>query len=330
MKDKKSLEYLSLQEATKYCHYSQEYLSLRARQGKLKAMKFGRNWVTKKEWLEEYLSKIGDYNNLRVKEAIGPPKNLPIEARRYFDISKCREIISHLRGGPIRFAYLAALAFILLSAGVVFGKDSFKSVCQDLDPYIEKIGQAGDVAVGEIGKSFQESFAILAGGFAEMGSGISRITENVELTAISAQEISQETIETFKDFGNWLFSSLTRQTFALGQKIQKGPQKIIRGYITANDFVEEKISQGYKAITQLWRVPEKVEEKLTPKSAGEGLVVIPSTEKDEEIKKKIKESFSDEVKVEPVDKTSGIITPVFKEREGERYLYILVPIQEKN
>jgi len=40
--------YISLREAANYCDYSQEYLSLRARQGKLKALKFGRNWVTKK------------------------------------------------------------------------------------------------------------------------------------------------------------------------------------------------------------------------------------------------------------------------------------------
>jgi len=45
--------YISLQEVTKFCNYSQEYLALRARQGKLKAIKIGRNWVTKKEWLEE-------------------------------------------------------------------------------------------------------------------------------------------------------------------------------------------------------------------------------------------------------------------------------------
>ncbi len=51
-------EYISLQEAAKYRNYSQEYLSLRAHRGKLKAVKFGRNWVTKKEWLEEYLEKI--------------------------------------------------------------------------------------------------------------------------------------------------------------------------------------------------------------------------------------------------------------------------------
>jgi hypothetical protein len=52
-------KYISLQEATRHCSYSQEYLSLRARAGKLRAIKIGRNWVTTKEWLEEYVG-IGE------------------------------------------------------------------------------------------------------------------------------------------------------------------------------------------------------------------------------------------------------------------------------
>jgi len=50
--------YISLKEATKYCNYSQDYLKLRAWQGKLKAIKIGRNWTTTKEWLQDYLTKI--------------------------------------------------------------------------------------------------------------------------------------------------------------------------------------------------------------------------------------------------------------------------------
>ena len=50
-----NLEYISLKEATKFCKYSQDYLKLRSRQGKLRAVKIGRNWLTKKEWIEEYL-----------------------------------------------------------------------------------------------------------------------------------------------------------------------------------------------------------------------------------------------------------------------------------
>ena len=56
--------YISLQEAVKFCNYSQEYLSLRARQSKLKAIKLGRNWMTTKEWLGEYLQQNGKSNEL--------------------------------------------------------------------------------------------------------------------------------------------------------------------------------------------------------------------------------------------------------------------------
>ncbi len=53
-------EFISLMEATRYCSYTQEYLSLRARQGKLKSVKIGRNWMTKKEWVEEYEKNSSD------------------------------------------------------------------------------------------------------------------------------------------------------------------------------------------------------------------------------------------------------------------------------
>jgi len=47
-------EYLTLGEAAKSSRYSQEYLSLLARTGKIGAVKFGRNWKITKEALEEY------------------------------------------------------------------------------------------------------------------------------------------------------------------------------------------------------------------------------------------------------------------------------------
>lgn len=47
--------FISLREATKYCDYSQEYLSLLARKGRLAAVKIGNEWMTTKEALEEYI-----------------------------------------------------------------------------------------------------------------------------------------------------------------------------------------------------------------------------------------------------------------------------------
>jgi len=54
-------EYIPLSQAAQGTPYSQEYLSLRARQGKLKAVKLGRNWATKQEWVDEYFANAQIY-----------------------------------------------------------------------------------------------------------------------------------------------------------------------------------------------------------------------------------------------------------------------------
>ena len=48
--------FINLKEATQYCDYSQEYLSLLARKGKLSAIKLNKEWVTTREALEEYIN----------------------------------------------------------------------------------------------------------------------------------------------------------------------------------------------------------------------------------------------------------------------------------
>jgi excisionase family DNA binding protein len=65
--------YISLQEAAQYCDYSQEYLSLRARQKKLQAVKIGRNWRTTREWLDEYVARAAEYK----KRTLGKGKETP-------------------------------------------------------------------------------------------------------------------------------------------------------------------------------------------------------------------------------------------------------------
>jgi hypothetical protein len=46
---------LSMSQATQFCNYSQDYLSLLARRGVLEAKKIGRKWYTTRDWLNEYL-----------------------------------------------------------------------------------------------------------------------------------------------------------------------------------------------------------------------------------------------------------------------------------
>ena len=48
-------ELLSLADLAKDASYSQDYLSLLARQGKLSAIKLGRNWLATRKALEDYM-----------------------------------------------------------------------------------------------------------------------------------------------------------------------------------------------------------------------------------------------------------------------------------
>ena len=64
----KDEKYISLKEAEEHCPYSADYLKLRARQGKLKAAKIGRIWVTTKEWVKEYQEEMVSYKEKRVQK----------------------------------------------------------------------------------------------------------------------------------------------------------------------------------------------------------------------------------------------------------------------
>jgi hypothetical protein len=65
----------------------------------------------------------------------------------------------------------------------------------------------------------------------------------------------------------------------------------------------------------------------------DGIAVVPSlgqSEKEEALKKNIKNTFSDEVEVVPDSSgTSGVITPVFKKVSKDNYVYVLVPEVKK-
>lgn len=69
MKEKtkeKTNELLSLSQAAHMSGYTPEYFNLLSRKKKLKAEKIGRNWYTKKEWVDEFLATVstGENSNL--------------------------------------------------------------------------------------------------------------------------------------------------------------------------------------------------------------------------------------------------------------------------
>ncbi len=104
--NKDQIKYISLTEAAGLCDYSQEYLSLRARQRKLQAVKLGRNWFTTKEWLDDYIKKnsqfelMGDIQGAVEKEpkiGVSLPviKIQPRESREKAKIYSTKQVKDH-------------------------------------------------------------------------------------------------------------------------------------------------------------------------------------------------------------------------------------------
>ncbi len=157
--------YISLQEASKLCSYSQEYLSLRARQGKLRATKFGRNWVTTKEWLSEYISRAEIYKGkinskwavkkspvVQMKRELPlPPENLPIEKPQHLrlDIESVRPVL------------VTFLVTALLMAGSIFGKESLMSMYDDVAPIAKGLYSDLKEGMAVVDKKIDDKLAAL-------------------------------------------------------------------------------------------------------------------------------------------------------------------------
>lgn len=122
------LNYISLKEAANYSGYSQEYLSLRARQRKLKAIKIARNWVTTKEWINEYFKKVG-----KVK-GIGRIKNGRKIHKSYFIVLICLMVF-----------ILGCVSVILTSPYLQSGPNSIISIIAE---NIKELNIRGNVLLG--------------------------------------------------------------------------------------------------------------------------------------------------------------------------------------
>ena len=239
MDNENELVYTSLQEATKYCPYSQEYLSLRARQGKLRALKFGRNWVTKKEWLEEYLKKVEEYNNFGIRKFVAPPENLPVETPIFKPVP------------VIRFGFIVVLVFVLLIGGIFYGRESFKIIYEDTTPlviefnenfntgvlklpenissYVTLVGGAGDIIVGTPTEIIIDTVSTIPQSFQFVFNEINSQSVRAGYQIAGLGEISSQT---FKEYGQWLLTNVKSQI-----------SKIEVGYFTINDSIERKINE---------------------------------------------------------------------------------------
>ncbi|MDP2910088.1 MAG: hypothetical protein Q8N69_03410, partial [bacterium] len=238
--------YISLQEAVQYCNYSQDYLSLRARQGKLKSIKLGRNWVTTKEWLKEYVESAEEYKNnlsstngkIRVAEErislsvqAPPPENLPSKVL----IIKKPVRAPFPKKQVLKFASYFSLAVLFLFSATVFGKTVLPKIEEGFE-IVKETALKNEIISGT------------AGVFEEFGKWSFEKAENSKV-GIAAGKIKNAFLKT----KNNLQGSLTEGWFVSWQLVKKFGEFVLSPWnqIPSKVFVIDNSTEIEKLRSQI-------------------------------------------------------------------------------
>jgi len=329
MAKKKTNNYISLQEATRYCEYSQEYLSLRARRGKLKAKKDGRNWVTKKEWLKDYITKVEGYkksiakstksksnkkrikNNLKSAREIKPIFDLPkYEKPLVFENNneskkKYKEVLPSVtfqekipkkqfpqktvqslppenlpvgefkfgqarsRQHPVfHFGFVFGLVSVLIISGGIFGKTSLKNTFEDVSSFTYITGGTKDTITDETAEFVSQGLIVVSDNEADISKNISSILD-------VTWYVSKYTVNTFKEYFQWLGEEINKTPLYTYNKGQEGIQNVVHNLKKISTATISPFEDFYQFIAGLIIHPNKdfpkekifiEEEKLTTKT----------------------------------------------------------------
>lgn len=318
-----SKKYISLKKASESVPYSQDYLSLRARQGRLKAIKKGRNWVTTDEWLREYIISISWENkrsSFQAENGLMCPRS---KSAVKFELSK----IIHQKT-PAYVTWLAGLV-LLISAGVLTAshQTTFKTaflrlsdtlntklypfysnadhdfILEELEPF-DRVGQIAGQTTTAVANPNKISF------FTNLIAAFQIKARYALKTLIFWAKVSLNDYRVFFiHMGNilesWFINEKTELLTWPSENIVKLPKHVARDEVVTND--------NGNAVRPV-----------------KGVVVAPA-EHEDELKKEIAAAFSDEVNIE-LDETgaSGIIKPIFREPSEQAYFYMLVPIDQES
>ncbi|MDD5290010.1 MAG: hypothetical protein PHT40_02300 [Patescibacteria group bacterium] len=116
----KSRGFISLTEAAELCTYSQEYLSLLARRGELRAQKFGNNWFTKTKWLKKYVAEHAEGTILNGKGKFLAKEKMAMDFRSFREevedliMTAKKKTVAVGRGGLVAAVALAMVTGAIL------------------------------------------------------------------------------------------------------------------------------------------------------------------------------------------------------------------------
>ena len=251
-------QYISLQEATKLSSYSQEYLSLRARQGKLRAIKIGRNWATTQEWLDEYIAKAEavkeTYKNGsgKKKEAylqakiVAPPVNLPVEQEEAFVFTKPKRpsLFPSLKVG-----FVVSTILLFVFGGAVYGKDGVYEFAGDVHEAVQTLsdnaqqavvvaGAAVHERVQHLGTEVKEDVASIAAALPDSIDGLSEGFDQGAPVALNHARIG------VGEFGGGLKTGIYQPRVFATEAVEYLVQTSPRTFVSINDSIKQGILGG--------------------------------------------------------------------------------------
>jgi len=277
-------KYISLSKVAEYCNYSQEYLSLRSRQGKLKAVKFGRNWLTTKEWIDEYIKTMAEYNNKNVtkeQRIFTPPSNLPVRDDLFgedkepyganlldYDLGKILAGLKSFKNRlepemKLRFAFVVLFTISSFITSIAFGQNSIKSAYNDFNSFALMASEEFDRGAVELVSvripGLVESTASYVEGFINKTEDVvynqlANLTNSYadarDFFVITEKQIYQELSSKSKSIGN--FVQTTIDNYITSDKL--ADQYMVSGYVGAKDYfvsLSSKIVNNYVAADKL-------------------------------------------------------------------------------
>ncbi len=304
--------YISLREASEICPYSQEYLSLLARKGRLRCKKFGRTWYTTIESLQEYIKSQGIpviipkffyaplYKGKITKPVFatfGPtfeepetkkPEGFELEEPEVKEVKKEAE---------------KEKTFPLPE---IFQKEFKKVSLSNLAKFVAPIIAAGIIFLG------WESGAFLL--FKDYGKWVSTTTKEFVLKG-------------FRNFKRYFVEVSVKEK----EVIRVSPEEIFLFERDFSDLEEDIVSDVRESFGEFRKEYGLI--KPGEKEEEQGMVIVPKDLKEKEkIKKELEMAFADKVEVIP-DETgkAGIIKPVFAAPSptSQEYFFMMVPVKEE-
>ena len=231
---KTKTKYISLSDATQYCEYSQEYLSLLARRGVLPAVKLGRNWFTTRKDVLTYVNKIAIKRGEDLVPIPEEAEDVPVKVFKVFNVfersesekDKQEEVPAkeslHWLPAPLRpvLVNTLALAVILINIflvtdGVLAKKGSVRdkireavvisakktvSIGQEINIVTsKKAGQAGKILIyGSRELNNKVSVVVITGGREGFLETVERVRKIPQKISTFSEEVSDQAISFVK------------------------------------------------------------------------------------------------------------------------------------